>query len=184
MPESPESLRLYRQALELNLKLLVGEGSNFLKTRTDPISLSTTHSLRWLALIVCQIIRAVKWEREFTCEGVSSFAGFSALVSEVESYDHVARAIRSSSAKGPDPVPEFYRTFKVFRFAMKLDALLDLLHVTADALAATWDQRLDQAQPGSAAAGMISGRRFSDDLRGTFPMRRRPTLIAYCLSKT
>jgi len=30
---------LYRQALELNLKALVGEGSNFLKSKIDPISL-------------------------------------------------------------------------------------------------------------------------------------------------
>jgi hypothetical protein len=45
---------LYRQALELHLKALVGEGSNFLKSKTDPISLYRTHSLRWLAQIVCQ----------------------------------------------------------------------------------------------------------------------------------
>jgi hypothetical protein len=30
------------------------------------------------------------------------------------------------------------------QFAKKLDDLLDLLDVTADALAATWDQRADQ----------------------------------------
>jgi hypothetical protein len=69
---------LYREALELHLKALVGEGSSFLKSRTDPISLSRTRSLRWLAQIVCQIIRRVGWESEFTCEGVSSLADFSA----------------------------------------------------------------------------------------------------------
>ena len=102
---------LYREALELHLKALVGEGSNFLKTRTDPISLSQTHSLRWLAQIVCQIIRTVGWEGDFICEGVSSIADFSALVNEVESFDPVTR--------------------------------LDLLDVTADALAAAWDQRVE-----------------------------------------
>src|SRR5712692_957907 len=40
---------LYRQAIELHLKALVGEGSNFLKERTDPLTLAKTHSLRWLA---------------------------------------------------------------------------------------------------------------------------------------
>jgi len=94
---------LYREAIELHLKALVGEGSNFLKTRTDPISLSQTHSLRWLAQIVCQIIRRVGWESDFTCEGVSSLADFSALVNEVESFDPVTRAIRSAGAKDPNP---------------------------------------------------------------------------------
>ena len=34
---------LYRDTLELYLKGFVGEGSSFLKSRTDPISLSRTH---------------------------------------------------------------------------------------------------------------------------------------------
>ena len=132
---------LYREALELHLKALVGEGSNFLKTRTDPISLSRTHSLRWLAQLVCQIIRTVGWERDLTCGGISSLADFNALVNEVESFDPVGRANRSSRAKDPNSVSQYYRTFNVAQFATKLDALLDMLDVTADALAATWDQR-------------------------------------------
>jgi len=134
---------LYREALELHLKALVGQGSNFLKTRTDPISLSQTHSLRWLAQIVCQIIRTVSWENDFTGGGVSSLADFSALVSEVESFDPVTRAIRSAGAKDPNSVSQYYRTFNVVQFAEKLDGLLDLLDATADALAATWDQRTE-----------------------------------------
>ena len=134
---------LYREALELHLKSLVGEGSNFLKKRTDPISLSGTRSLRWLAQLVCQIIRTVGWERDFTCEGVSSLADFSALVNEVECFDPVARAIRSSKTGGPNSVSQYYRTFNVVQFAKKLDGLLDLLDVTADGLAATWDQRAE-----------------------------------------
>jgi hypothetical protein len=132
---------LYRQALEIHLKSLVGEGSHFLKNRTDPISLSGTHSLRWLAQIVCQIIRAVRWENDFTYEGVSSLAEFSALVNEVESFDPVARAIRSSTAEARNLVSQYYRAFDVAQFANKLDGLLDLLNATADALAATWDER-------------------------------------------
>src|SRR6266852_2411155 len=73
---------LYRQALELYLKALVGEGSNFLKSKTDPISLYRTHSLRWLAQIVCQVIKTVGRESDFTCEGVSNLAEFSSLVNE------------------------------------------------------------------------------------------------------
>jgi len=149
---------LYREALELHLKSLVGEGSNFLKKRTDPISLSGTHSLRWLAQIVCQIIRTVGWERDFTCEGVSSLADFSALVNEVECFDPVARAIRSSRAGGTNSVSQYYRTFNIVQFAEALDGLLDLLDVTADGLAATWDQR-----------GEASGTEFNsaDDFKPT-----------------
>jgi hypothetical protein len=73
---------LYRQAVELQLKAVVGEGSKFLTSPTDHITLYKTHSLRWLAQIVCQIIKAVKWESEFKCEGVASLADFSALIND------------------------------------------------------------------------------------------------------
>jgi hypothetical protein len=73
----------------------VGEGSNFLPSPTDPLTLAKTRSLRWLAQIVCQIIRAVKWENEFKCEGVASLADFSALIAELEALDPVAVAVRS-----------------------------------------------------------------------------------------
>src|SRR5580704_4882614 len=80
---------LYRQALELRLKAVVGEGSNFLKSPTDPISLYQTHSLRWLAQIVCQIIKAVRWEKKFKTDAAGSLADFSALVGELEELDPV-----------------------------------------------------------------------------------------------
>jgi hypothetical protein len=144
---------LYRQALEIHLKMLVGEGSNFLEKRTDPVSLSTTHSLRWLAQITCQIIMAMKWESEFKCEGISLLAEFTAMVNEVETFDPVARAIRS--ARTPNSVSEFYRTFDIFQFATKLDALLELLDSTADALAAEWDRREDEAARVDMNAGAI-----------------------------
>ena len=121
--------------------MLVGEGSNFLKKTIDPISLSTTYSLRWLAQIVCQIIKKVGWDSDFKCEGVSSLAELTALVNEVESFDPVAKAIRL--ARRPNAVSELYRKFDIFQFVTKLDGLLDLLDVTADALAATWDLRDD-----------------------------------------
>src|SRR5579872_5189929 len=71
---------IYRQCVELRLKVLVGEGSDFLPSPTDPITLYKTHSLRWLAQIVCQIVKAVRWEDEFKCEGVATLADFSAVV--------------------------------------------------------------------------------------------------------
>ncbi|MGA7413215.1 MAG: hypothetical protein WBW33_22260 [Bryobacteraceae bacterium] len=132
---------LYRQALELHLKALVGEGSNFLKSRTDPISLYRTHSLRWLAQIVCQIIKTVEWEKEFTCEGVASLSAFSALVNDIESLDPITQAVLPSQQ---------HPAFEVRSFANRMDSLLDLLDVTADALAATWDQ-LSQGSSGEEA---------------------------------
>jgi hypothetical protein len=54
---------LYRQSVELHLKALVDEGCNFLPSPTDPISLYKTHSLRWLAQIVCQIVKTVQYRK-------------------------------------------------------------------------------------------------------------------------
>ena len=130
---------LYRHAVELHLKSLVGEGSNFLKSPTDPISLYTTHSLRWLAQIVCQIIKTVRWEKEFKCEGVASLGDFSAIVDELEALDPVSCAVHSMSRARDGSAPEQLQPANVIRLAKKLDSLLDLLSATADALAATWD---------------------------------------------
>jgi hypothetical protein len=134
---------LYRQAVELQLKSLVGEGSNFLKSSTDPLSLAKTHSLRWLAQIVCQIIKAVKWEEEFRCEGVSSLVDFSALVNELEELDPVAIAKHPSHRRPDFSVPHQLQPPNVVRVAKELDALLDLLAATADGLAAEWDLQQD-----------------------------------------
>jgi hypothetical protein len=121
------------------LKLLVGAGTNFLKTIVDPISLASTHSLRWLAQITDQIIRKVGWEKTFTCQSITSLNDFRVLVNEVESLEPVAQAIRSS--KGRNSVSDPFLGFDVVQFARRLDCLLDLLDVTTDALAATQDQR-------------------------------------------
>ena len=134
---------LYRQALELHLKALVGEGCNFLKSKTDPISVYRTHSLRWLAQIVCQVIKAVRWETDFVCEGVSSLTEFSALVNEIESLDAVSCVVHFASGRDHGSAEQTFQKISAVQFAMKLDALLELLDVTADALAATWDQRAE-----------------------------------------
>ena len=133
---------LYRQALELRLKAVVGEGSNFLKSPTDPISLYQTHSLRWLAQIVSQIIKKVGWETDFTCEGVPDLKEFGALVSKIESLDPVTRAVHAGT-RDRRGLLHLYAAFDVVQFAKQMDGLLDLLNATADALAATWDLQMD-----------------------------------------
>src|ERR1035438_8202544 len=72
---------MYRHALELHVKALVlGEGGNFLATKPDRLSIHKTHSVSWLAQFVCQIITALKWEKEFKCEGIDNLADFKAVV--------------------------------------------------------------------------------------------------------
>jgi hypothetical protein len=148
---------LYRQAVELHLKLLVGEGSNFLPSPTDPITLYKTHSLRWLAQIVCQIIKAVGWEKEFKCEGVASLADFSAVVNELEALDPAAVAVHPGNRRSDGWVPQQLQPLNVIRLAKRLDALIDLLSATADALAATWDL---QAEGISTELDPVTGEDF------------------------
>jgi hypothetical protein len=138
------AILLYRQSVELHLKALVGEGRNFLPSPTDGITLYKTHSLRWLAQIVCQIIKAVRWENEFKCEGIATLADFSAVVNELEALDPVSIAVHSGKGVRHDgSVPHQLQPPNVVRFAKQLDFLLTLLDVTADALAAEWELRED-----------------------------------------
>ena len=149
-------IHLYRQAVELQLKMLVGEGSDFLKSPVDHITLSKTRSLRWLAQLVCQIIKAVKWESEFKCEGVANLLDFSALVNELEELDPVSCAVRTRGRSRDGSVPPQVQASNVVRLAKKLDSLLDLLSATADGLAAT----LDMARDGISAEEVLAGDDF------------------------
>ena len=144
---------LYRQTLELRLKALVGEGSSFLKSETDPISLYQTHSLRWLAQIACQVIKAAGWERDFTCEGVSNLGEFSSLINDIESLDPVSCAVRLAGSREPRSAAQRFESINVTEFAKKVDALLELLDVTADALAANRDQQADAEFDGGLKGG-------------------------------
>jgi len=136
---------LYRQSVELHLKVLVDEGSNFLKERTDSTTLYRTRSLRWLAQILCQIIKAVRWEKEFRCEGVASLSDFSSLVSEIETLDPVAVAVQSRNRRPDGSVPDQLQPPNVVGLAKKLDALLELLATTAGGLTAAWDLQKEGA---------------------------------------
>ena len=144
---------LYRQTLELRLKALVGEGSSFLKSETDPISLYRTHSLRWLAQIACQVIKAVGWEHDFTCEGVSNLGEFSSLINDIESFEPVSCAVRLAGSREPRSAAQNFESINVTEFAKKVDALLELLDVTADALAAERDERADAEFDGGLKGG-------------------------------
>jgi hypothetical protein len=128
---------LYRQAIELHLKALVGEGGNFLPAPVDHITLYKTHSLRWLAQIVCQIVRAMKWETEFKCQGVASLVDFSALINELEELEPLSCLVRSQRRGCAGDVPSLLQKSKVLELAPKLDRMLDLLASTAGGLAAT-----------------------------------------------
>ena len=133
---------LYRHALELYLKTMVlAEGGNFLATKPDPISISQSHAIPWLAQFVSQIVTALGWEKQFTCDDVQSLADFKALVASLNSADPGMYVFRSPV----DPRSQM----AVQEFVRKMDGLLDLLESTADAIAAEWDLRSEPVEPGS-----------------------------------
>jgi len=138
LPEADASpvLFMYRQTVELSLKSIVlGEGGNFLPTKPDPISVSKSHFVSWLAQFVCQIVTALKWEQEFRCEGVETLADFKVIIEEINSVDPGSYSLRCPV----DPQSES----SVIEFARKIDAVIGLLESTGDALAAEWDLRSD-----------------------------------------
>ncbi|MGA2770763.1 MAG: hypothetical protein ABSG26_08110 [Bryobacteraceae bacterium] len=135
---------MYRHAVELHLKALVlGEGGNFLATRPDALSVYKTHSVSWLAQFVCQIITAVKWEKEFKCEGIENLADFKAVIEELNAVDPGSCVFRLPlRAEGQDSAPCQVK-LTIREFARRMDALLALLDSTADALAAEWDMHTE-----------------------------------------
>ncbi len=125
---------MYRQALELYLKTIVlGGGGNFLLTKPDPLSVQKTHSVAWVAQFVAQIVTALKWEKEFRCNGVENLDDFKAVVEEMNALDPGSFAFRLPGET------DVNGAFDIAGFARKVDALLVLLDSTADALAAEWD---------------------------------------------
>jgi len=121
---------MYRHAVELHLKAMVlGQGGNFLTSKPDSISVRKTRSVSWLAQFVVQIITTLKWENEFRCEGVEDLAAFKSLIEEVNGID-TGHPMFTAPGDPATILPAFVR---------RLDALLDLLDSTADALAAEWD---------------------------------------------
>src|ERR1035437_6248650 len=116
---------MYHHAVELHLKAMVlGDGGNFLATKPDALSVHKTHSVSWLAQFVCQIITALKWEKEFRCEGIEALADFKAVVEEVNSVDPGSYVFRCPV----DPQSES----SVVEFTKKMDAVIRLLESTAD----------------------------------------------------
>jgi hypothetical protein len=141
---------MYRHALELHLKAIVlAEGGNFLASKPDPLSVHKTHSVAWLGQFVVQIVTALKWEPEFRCLGIEKLEDFKAFVAEVNSVDPGQYLFRFPGE------PEAGGAFDLRGFARRMDALLELLDSTADALAAEWGGRND-------AADAINGVGFMD----------------------
>jgi hypothetical protein len=133
---------MYRHAVELHLKALVlGEGGNFLATRPDALSVHKTHSVSWLAQFVCQIVSALKWEKEFRSEGIETLTDFKAVIEDLNAVDPGSYVFRLPvSTEGQDSVSGQVN-LTIREFGRKMDALLELLDSTADALAAEWDLR-------------------------------------------
>lgn len=115
---------IYRQALEWYLKATVlGDGSNFLPCRPDPLAVWRTHSLRRLGQLVCQLGKAVGWGKRFSCLGIKNLAQFRAVATEVD-----------SMPPGVHPA----RYADVWVFSIHMDAILNLLEQASDELAEKW----------------------------------------------
>ena len=97
----------------------MGEGSNFLTSPADPITLYKTHSLRWLAQIVCQIIKTVRWEGQFKCEGIATLVDFSAVVKDLEALEPVSIVVQSGGRARDGSVPHRLQPAIVAQFASK-----------------------------------------------------------------
>jgi hypothetical protein len=136
---------MYRHAVELHLKALVlGEGGNFLATKPDHLSVYKTHSVSWLAQFVCQIVIGLKWEMEIRCEGVENLIDFKAIIEEINSVDPGYAFRCPGKTEVPGSVSS-QLAFSVREFSRRMDAILELLDSTADALAATWEMQAGEA---------------------------------------
>jgi len=137
---------IYRHAVELHLKALVlGEGGNFLATKPDALSIHKTHSVSWLAQFVCQIITVVRWEEEFNWEGVETLTDFKAIIEDLNAVDPGSYIFQLPVSAGAKDSIRGRVNLTVSDFARRMDALLELLDSTADALAAEWDMRSEAA---------------------------------------
>jgi hypothetical protein len=134
---------LYRRAFELYLKAIVlGDETSVLKSKHDPVSIYRTHSLRRLAKTVCGIVKELGWEQGFTGDGVANLSDFIAIISEIDNVDLESYALRYPANLGKQGVVEHDNlNFSLRDFAKQMDAVLDLLDLTADAMAATRDRQ-------------------------------------------
>jgi hypothetical protein len=116
---------VYRKAMEQYLKaVILGEGSNFVRSRVHPLTVFHSHSLRWLSQLVRQIVRTVHLEKWFVCDGVTNLRDFKRIIDEL---DEMADGFY------PDRYPD------LLAFSWQLDAMLKLLDATADGLAQKWE---------------------------------------------
>jgi hypothetical protein len=87
------------------------------------------------------MITVLDWEEEFRCEGVENLADFKSVIDDVSAIDPDFHAFRCpADCVEPDAVSGEL-TSTVREFVHRLDAVLDLLDGTADALAAEWGLR-------------------------------------------
>ncbi len=146
-PNTYPVVLMYRQAVELHLKALVlGEGRNFLRMKPDPASIDRIHSLHRLAQIVCQIVAAVGWQRSFTCEGVADLADFRVVIDELNAVESGSCVLRYAVVNQSGTTADGNLTFDVRSFVRQMDAVIDLLEATTDALAAAWDFRSEAGE--------------------------------------
>jgi hypothetical protein len=115
----------YRKAVVEYLKAtILGEGSNFIVSKVHPLTVFNSHSLRWLSQLVRQIVRTVRLEKWFVCEGVTNLRDFRRIMDELD---------EKADGFYPDRYPN------LLAFSWQMDAILNLLDATAAELAEKWE---------------------------------------------
>jgi hypothetical protein len=146
---------MYRQAVELCLKaIILGSGANFLPSkRPDPAWVYSNHSLRLLLLKAWRVVRAAGLDQDFKYEGVSDLAEMRSILDDLDSLDARSFAFRYPVASTERQAFYGPLTFNVLDFAKQMDAVLDLLSATDDALAATWDIKDERTEVDGGGTG-------------------------------
>ena len=130
---------LYGHALELHLKALVlGDGINFLGQKPDLEFVYRTHSLRRLMKIVWEIVTCA-WQKNLTLVGLQNLDFIRSVVTDLDVGGPGSYAFRYAVDAGGASSKE---TFGIDNFAERMDEVLNMLHGTAEALAAEWDLRI------------------------------------------
>ena len=136
-------LLAYRKALELGLKTIAwGDGVNFLEPVPDYLGVEKSRSLLWLGNIVIQLVKRLRWESLFQCEGVSNLADFKSVLEQ-------ANLIDAEYDKFTYPELSAEQASEFLRL---LDRVFELLDNLAAALTAEWAMRSAPAQPQRSGA--------------------------------
>jgi hypothetical protein len=81
--------------------IVLGGGGNLLTMRPGKLSVHKKPSLSWLAQFVMQIVKNLKWERDFKFEAAEHLAEFKWAIEGMNAVDPDSHAFRRPTEPGP-----------------------------------------------------------------------------------